>query len=288
MYNPSSNPPVTWGTYLCYLVLAYYFTLLILLTPFPSFISANVWGAVQNAADPTKVDVAAMKGRRLPLFSSQLVIRKPLVPGSKPIPVFPVKRGSNSEASASVSKCAKLEALANISALSLAPTTSPTEVVSLDDEFTISTQGAVELKKKKYVPAVVFIHPPKAIIPLLTKFGTSAKKGKGKSVSAQGEGSSLDCYPTRYMKPPYSLPNGLPIEEGIFGITALRPFTWFIPSFPMDEGRKHPSSDPLDAFALSAFYMIKALNAQYAATCREAMRELSSEKTRTKLETAKV
>ncbi|GAA0167630.1 hypothetical protein LIER_22516 [Lithospermum erythrorhizon] len=50
------------------------------------------------------------------------------------------------------------------------------------------------------------------------------------------------------------------------------------PLLSADEGRKHPSSDSMDAFALFSLYMIKALNAQYALTCHEAMREISSEK----------
>ncbi|GAA0167631.1 hypothetical protein LIER_22517 [Lithospermum erythrorhizon] len=152
----------------------------------------NVWNAAQNATDPTKVEVAAMKGKRLPHFSSQLVIYKPLVPGSEPVPVFPTKRGSNLEASASVSKHAKLEALANTCAPILAPTTSPLEVISLVDELTLSAQK--EVAKKKSGSAAVFVRPPKAIIPLLAKSGANAKKGKGNRAPAQGEGSSFDCY----------------------------------------------------------------------------------------------
>ncbi|GAA0143837.1 hypothetical protein LIER_04428 [Lithospermum erythrorhizon] len=50
---------------------------------------ATVWKFVQKAADPNKVEVAAMKGKRLLRFNSQLVVRKPLAPGATPIPVFP-------------------------------------------------------------------------------------------------------------------------------------------------------------------------------------------------------
>ncbi|GAA0169780.1 hypothetical protein LIER_24186 [Lithospermum erythrorhizon] len=191
--------------------------------PFDTSLNAKgggrVWEAVQNDADPTHVEIATMKGRRLPQFSSQLVFRKPLVPGSKPIPVFPAKRGSNSEASASASKRAKLEALENINAPSLTPNTFPAEVISLDDELTVSTQKAVEPKKKKSALTIASVHPPKAIIPLLTKSGASAKKGKGKGISEQGEESSLDCYTTGYMKAAYTLPNGLSIQEVCCGLS---------------------------------------------------------------------
>ncbi|GAA0173569.1 hypothetical protein LIER_27157 [Lithospermum erythrorhizon] len=176
--------------------------------------SLSVWEAVQNSTDPTNVEVAAMTGRRFPCFSSQLLVRKLLVSGSVPVPIFPAKRRFNSEASSSVSKRAKLEALANISASILAPSTSPTEVISLDDELTISAQEIVDPKKKKYVPPIVTVRPPKPILPLLEKSGTSIKNGKGKSVSLHNEGSSLDYYSACYMKAPHSLHNGLLIEEG--------------------------------------------------------------------------
>ncbi|GAA0154142.1 hypothetical protein LIER_12211 [Lithospermum erythrorhizon] len=55
------------------------------------------------------------------------------------------------------------------------------------------------------------------------------------------------------------------------------------PLLSAEEGWKHPSSDPMDAFSLSTLYMIK-----YAATRREAMREISSEKTQADLESAQV
>ncbi|GAA0178684.1 hypothetical protein LIER_42182 [Lithospermum erythrorhizon] len=151
----------------------------------------------------------------LPRFSSQ-VIRKPLVPGSDPIYVFPVKRSSTSEvsASASASKHAKLEALANVNAPNLTPTTSPAIVISFDDELTISAQEEAEPKKKKSAPSIVSIRPPKAIILLLAKSRASAKKGKGKGMYEQCNESSLDCYTTRYMTEQYTLPNGLTIQEG--------------------------------------------------------------------------
>ncbi|GAA0145628.1 hypothetical protein LIER_05781 [Lithospermum erythrorhizon] len=70
MYDPCRNPLVTW---------------------------AKVWEAVQNVADPTGVEVASVKGKHLPRFSRQLVIRKPLVSGSNLVPVFPAKRNSSPE-----------------------------------------------------------------------------------------------------------------------------------------------------------------------------------------------
>ncbi|GAA0178682.1 hypothetical protein LIER_42181 [Lithospermum erythrorhizon] len=54
-----------------------------------------------------------------------------------------------------------------------------------------------------------------------------------------------------------------------------------------EEGRKHPSSDPMDAFSLSTLYMIKALNAQYTATRRE-VKEISSEKKHEALESTQI
>ncbi|GAA0166884.1 hypothetical protein LIER_21944 [Lithospermum erythrorhizon] len=130
-----------------------------------------------------------------------------------------MKRGSYSEASASVSKCAKLEALANTLAVS--------------------------------------VRLPKAILPLLAKSGANSKKSKGKSVSAQGEGSSLDCYSDRYMKAPYSLRNGLSIEEGHLWNNRIEAFHAVHPFLFADEGRKHPSSGPMDALSLFSLYMIR-------------------------------
>ncbi|GAA0163771.1 hypothetical protein LIER_19559 [Lithospermum erythrorhizon] len=195
----------------------------------------SVWEAVHNAADPTKVEVVAMKGRRLLRFSSQLVVRKPCPPGSEPIPVFPAKRASDSETSGSVSKRAKLEALAKVNAPNLTPSTSPTEVISLDDELTFLHKGRLSLEER------------------------SAKKGKGKSVSTQGEGSSLDCYSARYMKAPYSFPNGLSIEEEHLWTNCMEAFHAVHPLLSAEEEQKNPSSDPMDAFALSALYMIKVV-----------------------------
>ncbi|GAA0187315.1 hypothetical protein LIER_34603 [Lithospermum erythrorhizon] len=79
MYNPRSVPPLKW-----------------------------VWEAVQNAADPTRVEVAATKSKCLPRF------RKPLVLGSNLVHAFPVKRNSSSDVSVSASKRTKLESLEKI------------------------------------------------------------------------------------------------------------------------------------------------------------------------------
>ncbi|GAA0148861.1 hypothetical protein LIER_43025 [Lithospermum erythrorhizon] len=97
----------------------------------------KVWETNQNPSDPTEVDIAATKGRRFPRFNSQLVIHKPLVSGSGPIPVFLAKRSTSFEVPASTSKCTKVEALENINAPSLTPTTSHTEEIA-------------RAKKKKY------------------------------------------------------------------------------------------------------------------------------------------
>ncbi|GAA0160549.1 hypothetical protein LIER_43526 [Lithospermum erythrorhizon] len=85
----------------------------IILTP-SFFVPAKVWEAVQNDVDPIQVEVATVKGRRLPRFSSQLVVRKPLVPGSAHIPVFSAKRNSSSETSTPASKRAKVEVIEKI------------------------------------------------------------------------------------------------------------------------------------------------------------------------------
>ncbi|GAA0167019.1 hypothetical protein LIER_22046 [Lithospermum erythrorhizon] len=108
-----------------------------------------------------------------------------------------------------------------------------------------------------------------------------------KAISS-GEEPSLDCYTSRYMKAPYTLPNGLCIEEGHLWNKHMEAFHVVRPLLLAEEGRKHPSSDPMDAFALSAFYMIKALNANYVYTRREVMKEVSSEKTQAKLKVAQV
>ncbi|GAA0172567.1 hypothetical protein LIER_26368 [Lithospermum erythrorhizon] len=164
------------------------------------------------------------------------------------VPVFLAKRNSNSEASASTSKCAKLEALEKMNAPSLTPTTSPTKVLSLNDELSISAQEAVEAKKKMSALTVASVRPLKAIIPLLTKSGASAKKGKE---------SSLDCYTARYMKASCTLPNGSSIQVGHFWNKRMEVFHAVQPLLSSEEGRKHPSSDPMDAFALFSLYMIK-------------------------------
>ncbi|GAA0158955.1 hypothetical protein LIER_15852 [Lithospermum erythrorhizon] len=167
----------------------------------------------QNASDPTEVDVAAMKGRHFPCFNNLLVIGKPLVSGSGPIPIFPAKRSTSSEGPASASKCTKVEALENINAPSLTPTTSHTKVISSNDELTVSPQETGGAKKKKYALSRLcsFFQ---SYIPFLTKFVASSKKDKYKSTSSQGEDSSLDWYTSRYMKAPYTLPNGLSNQKG--------------------------------------------------------------------------
>ncbi|GAA0173011.1 hypothetical protein LIER_26716 [Lithospermum erythrorhizon] len=139
---------------------------------------ANVSETVQRAADPTKVEVAAMKGKRLPRFSSQLVVSKPLIP-----------------------------ALAAITTPTSNPSTHQTEVIFLDDELTASAQETSGPRTKKSV-SPSSVRCSKAILPLLTNTGTNSKKGKGESI-ASDERSSLDCYTAHYMKAPYTLPNGL-------------------------------------------------------------------------------
>ncbi|GAA0187316.1 hypothetical protein LIER_34604 [Lithospermum erythrorhizon] len=104
------------------------------------------------------------------------------------------------------------------------------------------------------------------------KGGTNSKNGKGKSASSQGEESPLDCYTTRYMKAPYTLPNGLSIQVGHLWNKCMEDFHAVKPLLSAEKGKKHASSDPMDAFALSPLYMIKALNGQYAAARRQAMK----------------
>ncbi|GAA0139094.1 hypothetical protein LIER_00710 [Lithospermum erythrorhizon] len=140
-----------------------------------------------------------MNGKRLPRFSSQLVVRKPLTSGAAPIPIFHQKR-SSIEASASVSKKVKIEALVAIPAPSSSPKTTHPEVISLEDELPTSVEeasGAKNGKEKSKAPA--FVRSSQAILPLLAKTGASSKKGKGKAVSS-GVEPSLDCYTSRYMK----------------------------------------------------------------------------------------
>ncbi|GAA0158105.1 hypothetical protein LIER_15215 [Lithospermum erythrorhizon] len=81
------------------------------------------------------------------------------------------------------------------------------------------------------------------------------------------------------MRAPYNLPNGLCIEEGHLRNKRMEAFHVVRSLLSAEEGRKHPSSDPIDVFALFALYMTKALNANYAYTRREVMKEVSSEKT---------
>ncbi|GAA0163588.1 hypothetical protein LIER_39625 [Lithospermum erythrorhizon] len=174
--------------------------------------TGEVWEAIQNASDPTQVDVTSMKGKRLPHFNSQ-VIRKPLVLGSDPIPVFPSKRRSTSE----------------------------------------ETSGT---RKEKLAFPPTSVHSSKAIIPILTKTRAGSKKSKGKNASS-GEESSLDCYTECYMKAPYTLSNGLSIQEGYLWTNNMNAFHVVQPLISTEEGQKHPSSDPMDAFTLSSLYMIK-------------------------------
>ncbi|GAA0159684.1 hypothetical protein LIER_16402 [Lithospermum erythrorhizon] len=77
----------------------------------------------------TKSEVSSLRFHR---FSRMLVVKKPLTSGSLPIPLVPAKRSSASEASASATKCAKVQALETINAPTHTPTTSPTKVISLD------------------------------------------------------------------------------------------------------------------------------------------------------------
>ncbi|GAA0177998.1 hypothetical protein LIER_29779 [Lithospermum erythrorhizon] len=55
-----------------------------------------------------------------------------------------------------------------------------------------------------------------------------------------------------------------------------------------DERRKYPTSDLVDAFALSVLYMIKALNASYACTLLELLKDASIEKMQEEFENAQV
>ncbi|GAA0145627.1 hypothetical protein LIER_05780 [Lithospermum erythrorhizon] len=59
---------------------------------------------------------------------------------------------------------------------------------------------------------------------MAAKSGTSSKKVKGKSVSSQDEEPSLDCYTSRYMKAPHTVPNGLSIQEGHLWKKRLKAF----------------------------------------------------------------
>ncbi|GAA0142036.1 hypothetical protein LIER_35504 [Lithospermum erythrorhizon] len=116
-------------------------------------------------------------------------------------------------------------------------------------------QEAVGARKER-LKAPSTVCSSKEILPLLAKAGASSKKSKGKKV-VDGEGSSLDCYTAKYMKALYTLPNGLSIEEGHLWNKRMETFHAGHPVFSAEEGRKHPTIDPLDAFALSTLYMIK-------------------------------
>ncbi|GAA0139786.1 hypothetical protein LIER_01264 [Lithospermum erythrorhizon] len=179
----------------------------------------------------SKVVVAAMKGKRLPRCSSQLLIRKPPA----------------------------LEALNALTTTSSRLPPLQIEVITLDDELTVAAQEA----------------------------GESSKRSKGKKVVA-GEGSSVDCYTAKYMKAPYTLPNCLSIEEGHLWNKHMEAFHAVHQLLSAKEGRKHPAGDPIDAFAFSTLYMIKALNASYASTRRELLKDASSEKMQEDLEAAQV
>ncbi|GAA0161178.1 hypothetical protein LIER_39183 [Lithospermum erythrorhizon] len=70
-----------------------------------------------------------------------------------------------------------------------------------------------------------------------------------------------------------------PIEEGHLWNKRMEAFQAVHLLLSAQEGRKHVSSDPMEAFALSTVYMIKALNANYSYTRRELLKEAASEKT---------
>ncbi|GAA0166851.1 hypothetical protein LIER_21915 [Lithospermum erythrorhizon] len=141
--------------------------------------AAAVWKSVQSVADPFKVEVAAMKGKRLPRFSSHLLIRKPLPTGATHIPIISSKRGSTSEPSATTSKRAKIEALNAATSTSSNPQRPQTIIIDLDDELTTSAQEAVGSRKEKSKsPSTV--RSSEAILPFLAKSSTSSKKSKGK------------------------------------------------------------------------------------------------------------
>ncbi|GAA0157072.1 hypothetical protein LIER_14415 [Lithospermum erythrorhizon] len=196
------------------------------------FVRGAVRESANSAADHTKVEVAAVK-----------------------------------EPFAVVSKKAKIEALATIFAPSSSPNITRPEVIALDDELTTSAHEASGAKKsKEKSKAPTSVRSFKVILPLLAKVGAnSKKKGKGKAV-ASGEESSLNSYTTKYMKASYTLPNGLSIEGSHLWNNRMEAFHAVHPLLSVEKGRKHPSSDPFDAFALSALYMIKALNANYVYT----------------------
>ncbi|GAA0152063.1 hypothetical protein LIER_10637 [Lithospermum erythrorhizon] len=75
------------------------------------------------------------------------------------------------------------------------------------------------------------------------------------------------------MKARYTLPNGLSIEEDHTWNKRMEAFHMVHPLLSVEEGGKHNSSNPMDAFAFSALYMIKDLNANYAYTRREEREE---------------
>ncbi|GAA0145443.1 hypothetical protein LIER_36130 [Lithospermum erythrorhizon] len=132
------------------------------------------WTTLREAY-PSKVEVAAMKGKRLPHFSSQLLIRKPLVPGASPIPIVSSKMSSTLEASPAAYKKAKIEALNAVTSASSNPQPLQTVVISLDDELTTSAQEAAGAKKEKSkVPFTV--RTSKMMLPFLAKAGASSKK----------------------------------------------------------------------------------------------------------------
>ncbi|GAA0180808.1 hypothetical protein LIER_30156 [Lithospermum erythrorhizon] len=144
---------------------------------------AVVWDSVQSATNPSKVEVEAMKGKRLPRFNSQLLICKPLVPGATPIPIVSSKRSSTLEPSATASKKAKIEALNAVTAASSNHQPLQTVIISLNDELTTAAQEAAgDRKEKSKVPSTV--RSCKTILPLLVKARASSKKSKGKIVPA--------------------------------------------------------------------------------------------------------
>ncbi|GAA0175031.1 hypothetical protein LIER_28289 [Lithospermum erythrorhizon] len=103
---------------------------------FSFFVSAKVWEAVQDAPNPTKVEVTAMRDL---------------------VPVIPAKRSSTLESPASSSKCAKVEAL-NKTDGSIHLPTSSIKVIPLDEELTSSNAEATATKNAKCIAPSSSIH----------------------------------------------------------------------------------------------------------------------------------
>ncbi|GAA0146459.1 hypothetical protein LIER_06406 [Lithospermum erythrorhizon] len=153
-------------------------------------------------------------------------------------------------------------------------------------ELTSSAVEAAVVKKGKYMLPLFFTCSSQAIVPHLGKSIIATKKGNGQRTSAHGERTSPECYTARYMKAPYSLPNGLPIPDCNTWSNHMSVFQVVYPLLSPDEGKKHPPCDPMDAFILYSLYLIKALNVQFASARREAMNSFSSEQKQIELESA--